>query len=176
MSFAPTAMLGIVRGGPGDNMADFNAAVAKTLVHEGGYVNNPNDSGGPTKYGITQKDMPQFDIETITTEQATTYYLEHYWKDLYSQISDQSVAEKLFDMGVLFGVKTAVRMLQITMSHDLNIVSDGDFGEETLAAVNQETNLLPAYRSTLISHIMNIVTNNPKDGVFINGWVARINS
>jgi lysozyme family protein len=157
-------------------MGDFNQAVQKTLIHEGGYVNNPADKGGPTKYGITQADMPNLNIATINQSQAESYYLEHYWKPLYSQITDQSIAEKLFDMGVLFGVGTAVKLLQITVAKTISIVSDGNFGPNTLAAVNQETNLLPAYRATLLNHCMNIVNVNPEDSVFVNGWVNRINS
>jgi lysozyme family protein len=157
-------------------MADFKQAVQKTLVHEGGYVNNPHDKGGPTKYGITQADMPGVDIASITPDQAVAYYSNNYWKPLYSQINDQTLAEKLFDMGVLFGVKTAVRMLQITMQHDLAVVSDGSFGPQTLADVNQEDNLLPSYRTTLLQHVVNIVNNNPNDSVFIKGWINRINS
>lgn len=157
-------------------MADFNQAVQKTLVHEGGYVDNKNDKGGPTKYGITQADMPGVDISGISAAQAVEYYREHYWKDLYSQINDQSIAEKLFDMGVLFGVGTAVKLLQITIAKDISIVSDDNFGPQTLADVNQETALLPAYRATLLNHCMNIVNVNPGDAVFVQGWVNRINS
>jgi len=158
-------------------MADFNQAIQKTLVHEGGYVNNPHDKGGPTKYGITQKDLPGVDITSITPEQAAAYYSENYWKSLYSQINSQLVAEKLFDMGVLFGVKTAVRLLQITMQNEINIVSDGNFGPETLSDVNQESeDLLLRYRTALIQHVVNIVNHNPGDGIFVNGWVSRINS
>lgn len=157
-------------------MADFRTALQKTLIHEGGFVNNPLDHGGPTKYGITQADMPDRIIADITTEDAAGYYLDRYWKPLFSQITDQLVAEKLFDMGVLFGVKTAVRMLQITMSHDLNIVSDGVFGNETLADVNQESMLLSKYRTTLIQHVVNIVNVNPDQNVFVHGWINRINA
>lgn len=158
-------------------MADFKIAVAKTLVHEGGYVNNPNDKGGPTKYGITQADMPGVNIAGITSEQATAYYSERYWKPLYSQINSQLVAEKLFDMGVLLGVKTAVRLLQITLSNAITIVSDGEFGPETLNAVNQAgDDLLARYRITLINHFIDIVNHNPGDGVFVQGWVNRVNS
>ena len=157
-------------------MADFKQAVQKTLIHEGGYVNNPADPGGATKYGITQADRPDVDIKTITPEQATAYYTEHYWKPLYSQITDQLLGEKLFDMGVLFGVKTAVKMLQISMTNEVGLVSDGQFGPNTLAAVNQSTNLLPGYRVTLIQHVMNILNVKPELGVFVNGWVNRINS
>lgn len=158
-------------------MADFKIAVQKTLVHEGGYVNNPHDHGGPTKYGITQTDMPGVSIKDITPDDASTYYQEHYWKTLYSQIISQGLAEKLFDMGVLFGVGTAVKMLQISMSHEISLVSDGQFGPNTLAAVNQSTyDLVPGYKTTLIQHVVNIVNHNPGDGVFINGWITRINS
>jgi lysozyme family protein len=156
-------------------MADFTQAVQKTLIHEGGFVNNPHDSGGATKYGITQADMPGVNIKNLTQEQAVAYYQEHYWKPLYSQINDQPLAEKLFDMGVLAGVKTAVRVLQLTMQSETAIVPDGEFGEQTLADVNQETDLLPRYRTMLIQHFINIVNNKPEDGVFVQGWINRVN-
>jgi len=156
-------------------MADYKIAVQKTLIHEGGYVNNPNDSGGPTKYGITQKDMPGVDIQSITPDQAIAYYAEHYWKPLYSQINDQTLAEKLFDMGVLFGVKTAVKLLQISMHPILNVVSDGVFGPNTLAAVNENGNLA-AYRVVLLNHCVDVVNHNPQDVEFLHGWTNRIQS
>jgi len=156
-------------------MGDFNQAVQKTLIHEGGYVNNPADKGGPTKYGITQADMPNLNIATINQAQAESYYLEHYWKPLYSQITDQLLCEKIFDMGVLFGVGTAVKMLQISMAKEINLVSDGTFGPNTLAATNMYGDL-NAYKQTLLAHIISVVTANPGDSVFIKGWTSRVNS
>ncbi len=182
-------------------MADFNQAVQKTLVHEGGYQANTHDTGNwvggkatrdaylaskdpallvylkGTKFGITCHDLPDVEIKDLTVEQAIEYYREHYWKPLYSQIVDQSVAEKLFDLGVLFGVKVAVKILQITIAQDMSIVSDGVFGPTTLSDVNQEgPDLLPRYKTVFIQHCINIVNNNPDDGVFVNGWIGRINS
>lgn len=156
-------------------MADFLTAVAKTIIHEGGYVNNPADRGGPTKFGITQSDMPGVDISGLQVTQAEAYYQEHYWKPLYSQITKQEVADKLFDMGVLFGVKTATRMLQTSMESEIHLVSDGDFGPETLSDVNLYASL-PQYRTTLIQHVINIVHNDPSQNIFSAGWVNRINS
>ena len=158
-------------------MANFEEAVRLTLQHEGGYVNNLHDSGGPTKYGITQKDMPGISIKDITPADATKYYADRYWKPLYSQINSQGLANKLFDAGVLFGVGTAVKMLQISMANKIAVVSDGVFGQNTLDAVNQsQEDLLPGYRATLIQHCINIVNHKPEDGVFVNGWINRINS
>jgi lysozyme family protein len=155
-------------------MADSKIAIAKTLVHEGGYADNPNDSGGATKYGIEQRDMPDVNIADITPEQATEYYIEHYWKPFYSQIASQDVADKLFDMGVLFGVGEAVKLLQTV----LNLTSDGIFGMVSVAATNQSdpASLLRAYQTAFVSHAIGIANAQPKDRVFLSGWIRRINS
>lgn len=173
-------------------MADFKLALQKTLVHEGGYQNNPDDKGNwynginyGTKYGITPEDVAHYFpaligdpncVRNLTSDQAGVIFAAGYWKDLYSQINDQPVAEKLFDMGVLMGVKTAVRLLQITLQNEIAIVPDGDFGPETLGDVNQAdpADLLSRYRVTLINHCVNIMNNNPQESQFVRGWITRI--
>jgi lysozyme family protein len=158
-------------------MADFKTAIGLTLQHEGGYVNNPDDSGGETNMGITAKDLPGQNMHDLTVEQATAYYLEHYWKALYSQITDQNLANTLFDMGVLFGVGTAVRVLQEIISRH-NVVVDGVFGLRTLDILNtaEPVGFLIAYKTSLVSHALCIVNASPKDRTFFAGWVRRINS
>jgi lysozyme family protein len=155
-------------------MSDFRTSVLKTLIHEGGYVNNPNDSGGATNFGITQKDLPGQDMQLLTEDQAVDYYSKNYWKTLYSQVDSQAIVDKIFDMGVLFGVGTAVGILQLS----LGITHDGVFGPGTLAAVNQadETSLLLGYKTNLVTHAFNIAVANPQDRVFVIGWTNRINS
>ena len=167
-------------------MSDFKVSILKTLTHEGGFQKNQNDhanwSSGVigqgtligTKYGITALDMPGADIEHLTEDQAVAYYSERYWKPLYSQITSQPLADKLFDSGVLFGVGTAVGVLQLT----LDITVDHVFGPNTLAAINQteETSLLSHYKGNLVTHAFNIVTANPAERIFIKGWVDRVNS
>jgi lysozyme family protein len=177
-------------------MADFKAAVQKTLIHEGGYSNNPHDTGGETYKGVSRvhhsdwegwaiidgyKGRPGFPLVLESDQRLQSLviqvYTDGYWKTLYSQINNQLLAEKLFDMGVLFGVGVAVKMLQISMTNEIGLVSDGQFGPNTLAAVNQSTtDLLPGYKTTMIQHCINVVNNNPGDGVFVNGWIRRINS
>jgi lysozyme family protein len=154
---------------------DTNLALQKVIQHEGGFTNNPNDRGGPTKYGITQADMPSRNIREITTDDAIAYYKEHYIKPLYAQISNQVLGEKLVDMGVLFGVGTAVKLLQISLSSGITVVSDGVFGPNTLAAANERGNV-DAYRAVLYNHAMDVVNRNPQDAVFLQGWTNRIQS
>jgi lysozyme family protein len=159
-------------------MSDFKIAVLKTLKNEGGYVNDPADPGGATNYGIIQSDMPGVDMQTITQDQATQYYAQHYWKPLYSQIEDQEVADKLFDMGVLFGIGTAVKNLQQALANGFAITIDGGFGPETLSALNQADgpSLLGVYKTLLVTHAFAVATAKPETRKFIAGWGRRINS
>lgn len=154
-------------------MANFSIAVAITLQNEGGYVDNPKDSAGATKYGITQEDMPGVNIADITVNQAQEYYSENYWKPLYGQIADQEIASKTFDMGVLFGVRTAVHMLQQAIGVE---PTDGVFGVDTLDHLNQTdpTTALNAFKRELIDYVYSIVTNKPSQRVFLKGWINRI--
>ena len=165
-------------------MSDFETAIKITLIHEGGFQANPNDhanwSSGHigegeligTKYGITALDMPGVSIKDITVEQAVAFYAERYWKSGYSQIESQVVANKIFDLGVLFGVHTAVAIMQET----LGVGVDGIFGDGTLSAINQsdETSLLKSYEGNMATHAFNIANENPAERGFLQGWCRRI--
>ena len=50
--------------------AIFDHAVKEILRHEGGYVDDPVDRGGETKYGISKRSYPDLDIANLTLEQA----------------------------------------------------------------------------------------------------------
>ena len=159
-------------------MSQFSIAIALTLKNEGGYVDNPSDPGGPTNMGITQADMPGVNIKDLTVAQAETFYQKNFWNPLYDQIADQSVANKIFDMGVLCGIQEAVQYAQWSTSARLTIEADGVFGPETLAAVNgtDSTIFLETYKAGLVFYALFIVTEHPDEKIFVNGWVNRINS
>src|SRR5271154_4003500 len=93
-------------------MADFTEAVSLTLVHEGGYSNDESDPGGATNMGILQRDLPNIPIQTLTRPQAMEYYQQHFWPPLYDEITSQKLGSKIFDMGILFGLKEAVELIQ----------------------------------------------------------------
>ncbi len=171
-------------------MADARTAILITISpdHEGGYQCNHNDrrnwSGAQigvgeligTKYGITCQDMPGADIKNLTPEQAIVYYSGGtYWKTLYSQINDQGVANKLFDMGVLFGVGTATKLLQKAAGI---VPQTGFFGPQTLAAVNaaDPAQLLSDFKDLLLNRDELIVANTPADVEFKDGWDRRVES
>jgi len=169
-------------------MADARIAILITLdpAHEGGFQKNPHDranwTGGQvgvgtlvgTNGGITALDLPGADIEHLTVDQKVAYYLEHYWKPLYSQIADQVIANKLFDMGVLFGIGTAVKALQFA----LDVTADGIFGPQTLARLNASYTpiTLPDFKAGLHAHASAVAAANPEEARFLPDWQRRIDS
>jgi lysozyme family protein len=57
----------------------FNKAFEDVLGLEGGYVNNPHDPGGETKWGISKKRYPKEDIKNLSVERAKALYKRDYW-------------------------------------------------------------------------------------------------
>ena len=172
-------------------MADFTIAVNLTLIREGGFENNPNDSGNwtggkvgegelkGTKYGISAAEFPTLDIVNLTEAEAQVIYKSKYWLVLYEAIKDQFVTNKLFDLGVLFGQGTAIKILQTVLQPQFsNVKADEIFGPATLAAVNgaDPHSLLLAYKTAFVSRAIQTGAQNPNDRPFVSGWIRRINS
>ena len=63
----------------------FYKAIAFIIKKEGGYVNNPNDPGGETKYGISKRSFPNEDIKNLSLSRATELYYQKYYKPLYNK-------------------------------------------------------------------------------------------
>jgi lysozyme family protein len=155
-------------------VSDFDIAVNLTLIHEGGYVNDPCDPGGPSNMGILQSDVPDIPIQTLTRAQAIEYYKQHFWPILYNDIKSQAVGSKLFDMGVLFGLKEAIELIQQATMVEMT----GEFGPYTLSVMNKMTDtvLLQIYENRLRQHAQNVVAAKPQTAKFLQGWLNRIAS
>lgn len=109
---------------------NFETAFTRLLGHEGGYVNNPLDKGGETKYGISKRSYPKLDIASLTQVDAKAIYLRDYWKPAGCDSVPPAIAFDLFDMAVNSGVARAVKTLQRTVG----TAEDGKLGPLTLAA------------------------------------------
>lgn len=59
---------------------EFAKCVAFILEREGGYVKDPKDPGGETKYGISKKAFPDLNIRILTKEEASEIYYNKYWR------------------------------------------------------------------------------------------------
>ena len=150
----------------------FEEIIEQVLEHEGGYVNDPDDPGGETKYGIAKKFNPDVDIKNLTIEGAKEIYHEKYWKPSKADQLPDRLKHIYFDMVVNFGQGGAVRVLQqaaVSKGHDIKV--DGGIGPNTIKAIqNVETDRVRAYR---VLKFARIVIKRPTQEKFWLGWFRR---
>jgi lysozyme family protein len=156
----------------------FQQAILVVLRHEGGYVNDPKDAGGETKYGISKRTYPTLDIKNLTIDQATDIYYRDWWSHFcYNQIVDVSLATKIFDTSVNLGAGRTHKILQrcLKVNGFPDIVDDGNLGPKSISAVNScdPTNLLNSFRQAQANYYQAVVAAHPEDQKFLKGWLSR---
>lgn len=160
-------------------MANFKKAAGKTLELEGGYINDPNDYGGETKYGISKRWHPDVDIANLTIEGAKEIYKKDYWDKLkLDQVISQPVAEELFDTAVNISWFDAAEILQMALNllRQEQLKVDGLIGPMTRAVVNgyeSEKALLIALEGYQFMAYEEQARTNPKQKRFIKGWLLN---
>jgi lysozyme family protein len=117
------------------------------VAREGGYVNDPADPGGATKYGVTIHTMRRLgldlnrdgrvteaDVRLLTREQATDIFVEHYFHRPRIGLLPEALQPSVFDMQVNAGAN-AVRILQrLLRDMRLQVAVDGVIGPQTAGA------------------------------------------
>ena len=111
-------------------MSRVDMAIARVIGVEAGYVNDPQDPGGETKWGISKRSYPDLDIANLTWDQAKAIYLRDFWERIECDQLGAPVDEFLFDYAVNSGAEHAAMALQTA----LGVPRDGDVGPRTLAA------------------------------------------
>jgi lysozyme family protein len=147
------------------------------MYHEGGYVNDRQDAGGETKYGISKRSYPQLDIKSLTRDQARQIYFVDFWmKAKCEDIDDENIAMKFFDLAVHAGIPQAIKLIQRALrAAGKQVIEDGIIGPITLAAINKadSTDLLAALKSEAAGYYRLIANANPLQQKFIEGWLSR---
>jgi len=97
-----------------EHTADRDRLILYTIeVYEGGFVDDPDDPGKATKYGISAKSYPDLDIANLTVDDAIKLYKRDYFtKSGAHLIPSRRIAWKLFDTSVHNGPRRAARLLQ----------------------------------------------------------------
>lgn len=152
-------------------MTAFEQAFTILMGHEGGYVDNPADPGGPTKYGISKRAHPTVNIPELTLEGAKAIYLHEYWHRCACDDMDPALALIVFDAAVNNGPNHAIKWLQTA----LGVAADGKIGPVTRAAMMKATgdkafNVLAAAHGDRIRFMAGLSTW-PK---FSKGWSRRL--
>lgn len=156
----------------------FRRAFDLLLGLEGGYVNDPRDRGGETKYGISARSYPDIPIAEITPEMAAAIYLRDYWRPLRcDDFAAEPVAVAVFLFGVNAGQRTAAKAIQVALNGiGRPLPVDGNIGPATLAAANavEGGKMLAAFNGEARRHYLGIVERRPEQAAFLPGWLARL--
>lgn len=145
----------------------FDEAFAFTLRWEGGYVNDPHDPGGETKYGISKRAHPDVDIPSLTEEKAALIYRHDYWNRIHGDSLPEVVALVTFD----FAVNSGVRRASTTLQRVVNVTQDGVIGKKTIAAAKHLVPMSVA-EGILVERASFLVgLHRPH---FLKGWMRRV--
>ena len=153
-------------------LVEFNDIIEVVLHHEGGYVNDPDDPGGETNFGIAKRSHPDVDIANLTKEGAKEIYKKHYWDKNKVESLPEDLRHIYFDMCVNQGKSRGVKILQrAANAKGADLVVDGGLGPKTIAALDGvELDRVRAYR---IKYYADLVTRKPDLEKFYFGWFRR---
>lgn len=138
-----------------------------------GYVDDPLDRGGETKFGVAKNANSDLDITDLTWAQAKAVYYDRYWLAGACERLNNRIAVLHFDGCVNHGVVRAKKFLQTT----IGVNADGIIGRITLQALASEDPIEICNRICDLREqfYRDIVTNRPHQVRFLKGWLRRIN-
>jgi len=153
-------------------LINFDEIIEVVLHHEGGYVNDPDDPGGETNFGIAKRSHPDVDIANLTKDGAKEIYKEHYWDRNKVEDLPEDLRHIYFDMCVNQGRGRAVKIMQrAANAKGADLVVDGGMGPKTIAAMDGvELQRVRAYR---VKYYADLVTRKPDLEKFYFGWFRR---
>jgi lysozyme family protein len=161
-------------------LTPFKRALAFTSRAEGGYVDDPDDDGGPTSHGVTQatfdrwrtrQGLPLKLVAESTPEEREQLYFEEFWQRTGCYRFGPALAISLFDTAVNPGVDRAIALLQTVVGTK----PDSVFGPKTLGAISLYGELKAALDLQVARRGYYVARRfaKPKNAKYLGGWVAR---
>jgi lysozyme family protein len=147
---------------------NFDQAFDALIGSERGYVNDPQDPGGETNWGISKRAYPNVDIKALTREDAKVIYKSDFWDRVKADELPELLRFSVFDAAVNSGVIESIQWLQSA----LQVKVDGVLGPVTLGTANtlSPTALVAKFNGIRLGYMTNL-PNWEHDG---RGWARRI--
>lgn len=155
----------------------FDKSFDRLIGNEGGYVDNPEDPGGETNWGITWPILHEAigmglvpsgtTIASLTRPQSKIIYREIFWDRGRMDEFDGAISFQVFDAAVNHGIPNAVRIMQ----RAAGVADDGHIGPITIAAVKAKsiTDMLMLF----VAYRIRFWTSLSKWKTFGRGWANR---
>jgi lysozyme family protein len=157
--------------------SSYDEALARLLVHEGGYSNHPSDPGGPTNWGITIFDYRKYvnpdaaaaDVRSMPVEVAKKIYRDKYWNAMRCDELPAGIDYCIFDYGVNSGIGRAAKILRRMLGLP---EKPGTVSDEVIAAAGgrDPKTLIDAICDERLAFLQSLRTWD----VFGNGWGRRV--
>ena len=175
----------------------FANALDKLGPVEGGYSNNPADSGGSTNHGVTQALARQYGysghMKDFPKSEARRVYYEHFWRPLQlddvARLAGEELAYEIFEQAVNMGRKRPVEWLQRVLNAMnqneqayADIAVDGIIGKATLGSLAAYVRRRGTAGVQVLNGAMNalqagfyieLAERRQKDEVFLYGWLSQ---
>jgi lysozyme family protein len=165
---------------PAPQVDNFDECLRLVLGAEGGYVDDPDDSGGPTKFGITLATLQDWrrhkgsnlpvtaqDVQQMTREEACEIYRSNYWNPLRCSDLPKGVDLVVFDFGVNAGPRRSAEVLQKVVG----VEQDGSVGPITLHAVGAISPIKIIHEFS--ARRLELYASFPGFAKFGKGWTNR---
>ena len=170
--------------------------IDEVIGREGGYSNHPADTGGATRWGVTEAVARAHgyrgDMRFYPREDAVAVYRRIYWlRPGFDRVAEHAprIAAELFDTGVNMGSAVAIGFLQRALNA-LNrgaadypdMAVDRQIGDRTIAALEAfiarrgsagEAVLLKAIEALQGERYLRLAEERPANEAFLYGWLAN---
>lgn len=172
-------------------MADFTQAFQLVMANEGGYGNDPDDPGGETYKGIARKMNSKWDgwttIDWLKKQSGfpasldknddlqaavANFYRISFWDKMSGDlVSNQDIANSIFDFGVNAGLSTSASLAQMVVG----ATTDGVIGPQSIESINSfnPDHFLAAFTVAKVARYINIIRKRPTSRKYFYGWICR---
>jgi len=158
--------------------SNFEKCLEMLLVHEGGFVNHPDDPGGMTNLGVTKKvweewvghDVSEKEMRNLTPTMVAPLYKRKYWDASRCDDFVSGLDYCVFDIAVNSGVGRAIKLLQQTVG----ATPDGGYGPITAALVKKAEQDPENVITLLSARRLEFMQSLKAFPTFGKGWSRRV--
>ena len=179
-------------------MQSVRQIAAEIVRREGGFVNDPDDPGGATNFGVTIHTMRRLgldltgdgrvdtaDVRVLTADRATDIFVRHYFDAPRIADLPEPLHASVFDMYVNAGANSVKILQRLLNAMRFDVAVDGVIGPQTVAAAQDAyaaapNHLVDAYGIARRNYYYALADGRPASRKYARrqdggkgGWIAR---